>query len=54
MEEEYPYSVIEDGEIIAQFRRIEDASLFAANREWQDKRHTVSIVKGQLIERSTR
>jgi hypothetical protein len=42
--EDFPYSVIEDGELIAKFKRIEDASSFAANREWQDAHHVVSLV----------
>jgi hypothetical protein len=44
-DDDFPYSVIEDEEVIAKFKRIEDASSFAANREWQDVHHTVSLVK---------
>jgi hypothetical protein len=48
-EDFFPYSVIEDTEVIAKFKRIEDASSFAANHEWQDTHHAVSLV----IDRAT-
>jgi hypothetical protein len=44
IDDAFPYSVIEDEEEIAKFKRLEDASSFAANREWQDTDHTVSLV----------
>jgi hypothetical protein len=43
------YSVVEDEEVIAKFKRLEDASSFAANRGWQKTRCVVSLV----IERAT-
>jgi hypothetical protein len=49
-DQDFPYTVIEDEEVIAKFKRIEDASSFAANREWQDTHHAVSLV----IDRATR
>ena len=47
--EVFPYTVTEDEEVIAKFKRIEDASSFTANIEWQDTHHVVSLV----IDRAT-
>ena len=47
--EVFPYTVTEDEEVIAKFKRIEDASSFTANIEWQDTHHAVSLV----IDRAT-
>jgi hypothetical protein len=48
-DDDFPYTVIEDKEVIAKFKRIEDASSFAAHHEWQDAHHLVSLV----IDRAT-
>jgi hypothetical protein len=53
-DEDFPYSVVEDQETIAKFKRIEDATLFAANYEWRDMHHTVSLVIERLTSSSTR
>ena len=53
-DEDFPYSVVEDQQTIAKFKRIEDASLFAANYEWRDTHHTVSLVIERLTSSSTR
>ncbi len=47
-DEDFPYTVVEDKEVIAKFKRIEDAS-FAAHHEWQDTHHAVSLI----IDRAT-
>jgi hypothetical protein len=41
VDEDFPYTVLEDDDVIAKFKRIEDASSFAANHEWQDAPFTV-------------
>jgi hypothetical protein len=43
-DEDFPYTVIEDKEVIAKFKRIEDASSCAAHHEWQETRHAVSLI----------
>ena len=53
-DEDFPYSVVEDEETIAKFRRLEDATLFAANYGWRDMHHTVSLVIERLTSSSTR
>jgi hypothetical protein len=53
-DEDFPYSVVEDQETIAKFKRIKDATLFAANYEWRDMDHTVSLVIERLTSSSTR
>ena len=54
VDEDFPYSVIEDEEIIAKFKRIEDASSFAANHEWQNTHHTVSLFRDRLTPPSSK
>jgi hypothetical protein len=54
VDEDFPFVVLEDDDVIAKFKRIEDASSFAANHEWQDAHHTVSLVKGQQTPLSTK
>jgi hypothetical protein len=53
-DEDFPYSVIEDKEVIAKFKRIEDASSFAAHHEWQDTQHAVSLVIDRATPSSTK
>ena len=53
-DEDFPYLVLEDEEVIAKFRRMEDASSFAANQEWRDTHHTVTLVTGYLTPHSAR
>jgi hypothetical protein len=53
-DEDFPYSVVEDQETIAKFKRIKDATLFTANYEWRDMDHTVSLVIERLTSSSTR
>ena len=53
-EDSFPYSVIEDNEVIAKFKRIQDASSFAANHEWQDTHHAVTLVIDRVTPLSTK
>jgi hypothetical protein len=50
----FPYSVIEDNEVIAKFKRMQDASSFAAHHEWQDTHHAVSLVIDRVTPFSTK
>jgi hypothetical protein len=54
VDEDFPYIELEDDDVIAKFKRIEDASSFAANHEWQDARHTVSLDRSQQTPLSTK
>ncbi len=45
--DDFPYLVAEDDEIIARFKRLEDAAQFASNREWQEIHHVVTLSKAE-------
>lgn len=53
-EKDFPYTVMEDDRIIAKFKYIEDATSFAAAREWQEVHHTVSLIRDRATPVSTR
>lgn len=53
-EQDFPYAVMEDDRIIAKFKYIEDATSFAAAREWQEVHHMVSLIRDRTTPVSTR
>jgi hypothetical protein len=42
---DFPFIVTEDEEVIAGFKRLEDAARFASSQEWQDAHHNVALLK---------